>query len=225
MQATKSFCNNNSDIIFTKADKGNITVALDRAHYIDSVNEILKDSTTYETTQKNLVKNVEMKLKEILKKWLALGFISKQESYSLMGSDCTLSKAYGLPKIHKENVPFRIIVSSINSTLNSFANFLRKILHNSLPSAKSHVKNSFWLFNTLSGKKIPDNHVLLSLDVKSLFTNIPVDLILEGIRNRWHYIQNETKISKKQFIIAVKFILNSTFFTFDNVIYKQIFGK
>jgi len=38
---------------------------------------------------------------------LALGFISKQESYILKGSDCTLSKAYGLPKIHKVNVPFR----------------------------------------------------------------------------------------------------------------------
>jgi len=76
----------------------------------------------------------------------------------------------------------------------------------------------------LSGKKIPEKHVLLSLDVKSLFTNIPVELILEGISNRWQYIQNETKISKKEFITAVKFILNSTFFTFDNVIYRQISG-
>jgi len=109
-----------------------------------------------------------------------------------------LSKAYGLPKIHKENVPFRIIVSSINSTLNAFANYLRKILHNSLPQAKSYEKNSFWLFNTLLDKKIPEKHVLLSLDVKSLFTNIPFELIIEGIKDRWQYIQNETKISKKR---------------------------
>jgi len=142
---------------------------------------------------KNPVKKVEIKLNELLKRWLALGFISKQESYTLKSSDCTLSKAYGLPKIHKENVPF--IVSSTNSTLiNSFANYLRKILCNSLPLTKSHVKNSFLLFNTLLGKKIPEKHVLL-LDVKSLFTNIPIELILEGISNRWQYIQNETKIS------------------------------
>jgi len=37
MQVTKFFCNNNTDIIFTKADKGNITVTLDRAHYIQGV--------------------------------------------------------------------------------------------------------------------------------------------------------------------------------------------
>jgi len=224
MQVTKTFCSNNTDVIFTKADKGNITVTLDRVHYIDSVNELLKDTTTYEIIQKNPVKKVELKLNELLKRWLTLGFISKQESYSLKGSDCVLSKAYGLPKIHKENVPFRIIVSSINSTLNAFANYLKKILHNSLPLAKSHVKNSFWLFNTLIGKKIPEKHVLLSLDVKSLFTNIPFELIIEGIKDRWQYIQKETKISKKEFIIAIQFIINSTYFTFDNVIYRQIFG-
>jgi len=81
MQVTKSFCKNNTDILFTKADKGNITVTLDRAHYIDSVNEMLKDPTTYEIIQKNLVKKVELKLNELLKRWLALGFISKQESF------------------------------------------------------------------------------------------------------------------------------------------------
>jgi len=108
--------------------------------------------------------------------------------------------------------------------LNSFANYLRNILHNSIPLAKSYVKNSFLLYNTLSGVKIPEKHIFLSLDVKSLFTNIPVELILEGISNKWQYIQNETKISKNEFIIAVQFILDSTYFTFENVIYKQIFG-
>jgi len=80
------------------------------------------------------------------------------------------------------------------------------------------------LQNTLLGKKIPENQVLISLDVKSLFTNIPEELVLEAINNRWDYINEKTKITKKEFIIAVKFILNSTFFTFDEVTYRQIFG-
>jgi len=45
MQVIKSFCKNNTDIIFTKADKGNIAVTSDRAHCIDSVNEMLKNTT------------------------------------------------------------------------------------------------------------------------------------------------------------------------------------
>jgi len=72
--------------------------------------------------------------------------------------------------------------------------------------------------------EIPDNHILISLDVISLFTNIPHELAIEGINNRWHFIEKETKISKTEFIDGVQFILNSTYFTFDNIIYKQNFG-
>jgi len=98
-----------------------------------------------------------------------------------------LSKAYGLPKIHKEGIPFRIIVFLINCTLYSFTKYLQKILHNCLPPARSHVKNSdvsYVLFNTLLGKEIFDNHLMLLLDVKSLFTNIPLELVIVAINNR-----------------------------------------
>jgi len=65
---------------------------------------------------------------------------------------------------------------------------------------------------------------LISLNVKSLFTNIPVELVTEGINRRWEYIEKVTKIFKIKFIDAVRFVLNSIFFTFDNIICKQIFG-
>jgi len=52
--------------------------------------------------KKNPVKKVEQKLNSILKSWVILGYISKQESILLRASDSSLSKAYELPKIHKE---------------------------------------------------------------------------------------------------------------------------
>jgi len=55
---TIEFCKNNTNILFTKADKGNITVALKRTHYINSVNKMLKDSITYEIISRNPVKNL-----------------------------------------------------------------------------------------------------------------------------------------------------------------------
>jgi len=54
--------------------------------------------------KKNPVKKVEQKLNSILKSWVILGYISKQESILLRASDSSLSKAYELPKIHKENI-------------------------------------------------------------------------------------------------------------------------
>jgi len=167
---------------------------------------------------------MEQKLNSLLKRWLSLGYITKQQLFGLKASDSLLPKAYGLPKVHKKEITFRIIISSVNSTCYSFANFLHKILHTSLPLPNSHVKNSFELYKILNGFNVPNEHTLISLDVKSLFTNIPGELVMEGINSRWVHIESNTKISKQEFMDAVRFVMNSTYFTFDDVIYKQIFG-
>ena len=62
-----------------------------------------------------------------------------------------LPKAYALPKIHKENIPFRIIVSSINIALYSLAGYLQDIISENILLAKSKIKNSFEFHNKLTG--------------------------------------------------------------------------
>jgi len=53
----------------------------------------------------------------------------------------------------------------------------------------------------------------------SLFTNVP-DSVIESINRKWEMIQVNTTIPKDEFINAVKLTLNSTFFQFNNTIYK-----
>jgi len=43
----KAFIKNNLDIIFTKADKGNITVVLNRNDYVSKITDMLDDINTY----------------------------------------------------------------------------------------------------------------------------------------------------------------------------------
>lgn len=64
----------------------------------------------------------------------------------------------------------------------------------------------------------------MSLNVISLFTNVPIKLALQGINNRWSYIKTSTNIPKDEFLNLVQFILTSSYFCFDNIIYKQTFG-
>jgi len=66
--------------------------------------------------------------------------------------------------------------------------------------------------------------VLLSLDVVSLFTNVPTDLIGNSIVKRWDHIACNTALPLNKFLIAISLITNSTFFTFNKKFYKQIFG-
>jgi len=59
-----------------------------------------------------------------------------------------LSRAYALPKMHKSNCPFRIIISSIDSSLYSLASFLRisfYIISEKSSKSFSKIENSFIL--------------------------------------------------------------------------------
>jgi len=117
--------NNN---IFTKTDNGNVTVALNKSSYVQKMEELLGDIESYTVIPKNPTHSIEKNLNDILKKWLHRKFISKKEFLYLRSSNSLLPKAYGLPKIHKINNPFRVIVSSVNTALYSFAKFLQKII-------------------------------------------------------------------------------------------------
>jgi len=65
---------------------------------------------------------------------------------------------------------------------------------------------------------------LISLDVVSLFTNIPLDMAIDSIVKRWDYIGKRFAISREEFIIAIRFVLSSTYFVFNDICYQQTFG-
>ena len=80
---------------------------------------------------------IERNLNNMFKKWHQKKFISDKELSSIRSSDSILPKAYALPKIHKESVLFRIIVTSIHTVLYSLASYLQDIISENILSAKS----------------------------------------------------------------------------------------
>ncbi|XP_071579747.1 uncharacterized protein [Temnothorax nylanderi] len=84
--------------------------------------------------------------------------------------------------------------------------------------------SSFDLVNELANTHVNNGFKLCSLDVVSLFMNVPTEMVLDSISRRWDYIVRNCKITKSEFFIAVKLILNSTFFVFNGKIYQQTFG-
>lgn len=96
-------------IFFTRADKGNVTVAMNRDDYIDKMSALLSNNNTYKTIDKDPIKKVTSDLRTLLKRWLKRDYISTERYRSLLFSDGNISRAYGLPKIHKQDFHLRII--------------------------------------------------------------------------------------------------------------------
>ena len=135
----------------------------------------------------------------------------------------SLPKAYSLPKIHKKDCPLRPIISTINSPIH----FLSKILYNSLKNCiqkpKSHLDNSFQLKLELKNIIVPPNHILISLDVQSLFTNVSCELVLKSLDRRYSQINNKCTIPFHMIRDITLFLFDNTYFVFNQIFYKQIF--
>ena len=145
LEITKKFINENKDILFTKADKGNMTVAVNWSEYLNKVDTILADQKTYEWVNKgncNPNKKTLESLKEICDRWLYTNYVDYPTYKRICPSSANLSRAYALPKIHKQNFPYRLIVSSIGSPLHNFSKFLQPILSSCLNEESYSIKNS-----------------------------------------------------------------------------------
>ena len=63
-----------------------------------------------------------------------------------------------------------------------------------------NIKDTFTFVNNIHGFNLPQSYVLISLDVTSLFTNIPLDLIVDILYEKWDLIKDHTLLSKNSFI-------------------------
>ena len=100
------------------------------------------------------------------------GVFTDEEYKKLYPSSGGLPVMYGLPKIHKAGSPLRPILSMVGTFNHGLAKWLASSL-GELRQARSMAKNSFSL-TYLAESELTDGH-FVSIDVVSLFTNIPVE--------------------------------------------------
>ena len=89
------------------------------------------------------------------------------------------------------------------------------------------VSNSAKFAEEISNVDIQDDEVMLSFDVVSLFTAIPVDKACDYISNKLlkdNSLPSRTSLDSNEIISLLKFILSNNYFIYDDKIYKQIHG-
>lgn len=212
-------------IMYTVADKGGATVAIKVDDYKVKMKEMLSDTNTYKKLDSNPLPKLINKTKKLLKEWNDRNiFPKKLTRFDTSLSDTSIAKIYGLPKTHKPNYPMRPIVSNINTPTSFLSRFIHKILSKSLIKPFSYIKNSSHLIEKLKNLNVPDDHVLISLDVTALYTNVPIELVKHGIERRFNRIRQHTNLTLQDLFEAVDILMSETYFQFDNEYYQQIHG-
>lgn len=192
--------------------------------YDRKINLLLNDKKTYKEIKRDPTNTFKKQNNELVKRWENQLYISPATSKNLQIRNALSPKMYGLPKLHKEGIPLRPIVSCIQSPFAQLSKFLKNILNNILYKNNHYIKDSFQFKDKLNNIKIPDNYVLISLDVISLYTNIPVKLVTKLIEKNWKDIKKYTDLPMTEIVGAIELTLNSTYFLQGNNLFKQIDG-
>lgn len=186
--------------------------------------------TTYKThTYKTLKTDPTLKLmnkNNALVKLLAKdNFIDRKTELWLHNNNAVAPKIYGLPKIHKENIPLRPVVSNSGAASYNMSQFIGRIINNIVDKDIYNVRNSFDFKEFIENIMVPQDHVMVSFDIISLFTNIPTDLAINIINNKWKDIENHTRIPQQKFINLIKFVMiDCNYFSHNDTFIQQIFG-
>ena len=158
-QALKSQEDYNSIIIFP-VDKGNAIVVMDWVEYSNKLVNLIGNGG-FCKVKKDPTLKTERKLSQILGKNKDL--ISQTKYRQLIQHYSKLPHIYGLPKIHKDGIPLRPIVSNRSLACHPLSRFLVEIISLLTGKSSSYVKNSTHLVARISDTSIQSNQ-MVSLD-------------------------------------------------------------
>ena len=151
-------------------------MVLDKSDYDLTINDLLNDSNTYAPLKTDLTDNIERKLNKFVYLLFTKNRISQQTYRYLHSNDSIASRIYRLSKIHETGFSFLPIVSFINSRLYNLSKLIAVSLTPRVGANGFIVKNSYEFVEQLKNLTINHDECMVSFDVISLFTKIPLDV-------------------------------------------------
>ena len=217
-----------TSIKIMKSDKGNATVILDSHVYEKKMLKLLQNSQIYQCLpfSPNPIVATQKEVNKLVWQFAKEHKISIPVYHHLKCDKGVTPKIYGLPKIHKEAVPLRPIVSFIGSPTYRLSKYLVNIL-SPLFSSKYCVKNSADFAKIIRDFTLEDNDCLISFDVVSLFTSIPIldaSNVIFKLLSADVNLKNRTKLTVQDIMQCLDLCFKSTIFSFKNTLYRQTFG-
>ena len=198
--ALKSLKQDNS-IMILPADKGN-----------HSKMSTLIETGPYKLLNKDPTERLSQKATEKLLQLKRSGNLSETEYNKIRPKQKRPPRIYGVPKIHKANAPLRPIVSCVNTVAFDLSGHLARILSPLTGSSSYTVKNSGEFANIISKETIQTDEVMISSNVESLFTNVPI------VQAALHRLNNDpslpvsTALTPTQIADLLNFVLRSIYF-------------
>ena len=189
--------------------------------------QLLEDKNTYRPLKVDPTNRQKNRLINILRSIKSEGRLEDYIYKKMYPTGATSPKLYGLPKIHKKNIPQRPIVSSQGSVSYGVAKELAKILKPLSGNTIHQVNNSKEFSEDIKKIKLEDGECIMSYDVAVLFTSITVKPATEVIKKKLKQdteLHQRTTMSIQNILDLLEFCLCNIYFLFQGQYYEQTQG-
>lgn len=223
---SKRFFTQNKGIFATRSDKGGHTVIVDQDEYERTLNTMLSDSNYMRLDRSPLRSLVmsEYKLIKFCNNNKKIRAINEMRKFRLCLEPHTLSlaKFYGLPKIHKDIFCLRPILAMNGAPGFAAGKIFDMMLNRIFHRSDLHLKDSFETKRFLDTVRIRECDRLVSFDVVSMFTSIPIELATKLIMEKSNEFGTEFNLGRGVLSEFINLLLGDcTVFTALDAIYKQ----
>ena len=215
----------NDDIILQRPDKGGGVVIMNKADYECKLHALIADPNKFVHSNCRQSEIVKTKVNKIAAKYKISNPVIHKK-LKIQGN-FPPGHLYGLPKIHKcvSDPPLRPIISMSGTVTHELAQYLNEIIQPYIDQSYM-LKSSDEFLLALQNLQLSPNQAIMSLDVESLFSNVPVDPTIDIILNRC-YNQDSVQpptIQKEDLQELLKICTQQTPFKFKNQLYLQSDG-
>ena len=215
-----------TSIVILPADKGRSTIILNREENLEKIMDHINNGS-YQLFKKGPTTELKAKTLKQLEALKDNHFIDSKLYYHLEPTDSPASRFYGQPKIHKPGVPIPPFVSYSGCPLDNLKKYIANILKTYVKDEKNNAQNSTTFSSDIRNVPIKDGEIMVSFDVTSLYTNIPIidtlNMIKDYVHNDDQFIK-KTAIPQDKFLDLVNLFLATTWYTYHSQFHQQTDG-
>ena len=219
----------NTNIIIKPADKGSAVVIMNRIDYLKEGFRQLTDTKYYTRLENEPTLEYHNEVKNFVQDMWQNTEIDESVQTYLMRDTKKNPQFYLLPKIHKGTTPppGRPIISANGCPTEKISEFVDHFLNPTCKNLKSFVKDTtHFLKRIFDIGQLPENCTLVTMDVSSLYTNIPIDEGIIAAREaliKYRPTPN-LKPTNNSLITLLGLVLKRNNFQFNGINYLQVGG-
>ncbi|CAB0003926.1 unnamed protein product, partial [Nesidiocoris tenuis] len=153
-----------------------------------------------------------------------LGCINRWRKDEFKTQNALPPKIYGLPKCHKDGVPLRPIVSCLGSPGIRLSHLVKDLLAHLRVLGEYDVTNSYTFRQEIEGSILHEHEVMVSFDVVSLFTNVPLEIVVYLVQRNWRLIERHTPMPLETFLDLLDLTCMRGYFQHNDQFVRQLAG-